>query len=82
MDEARSRLTTCFLAVFPSLARENVLRASVKSTEAWDSVATVTLIAAIEEEFGVEIDIRDMENLVSFDNILDYLRNKPTKHAT
>lgn len=78
MDEARNRLVACFLAVFPSLAREDVMEATAKATEAWDSVATVTLVAAIEEEFGIEIDIRDLGDLVSFDKILDYVQNEET----
>ena len=33
----------------------------------WDSIATVTLITLIEEEFDIEVEAEDLERLVSFD---------------
>src|SRR6266478_511428 len=36
------------------------------------------LVATIEEEFGIEIDIQDLEELVSFDKILDRVLQKAT----
>jgi acyl carrier protein len=78
MDEVRNRLVSCFLAVFPSLAKEDVIEATAKTTEAWDSVATVTLVATIEEEFGIEIDIQYLVDFGSFDGILDYLQKTTT----
>lgn len=46
--------------------------------ENWDSMATVTLLAVIEEEFGAGttegIDLDDVEQLQSFQNLLVYLR--------
>ena len=41
-------------------------------------MASVTLVATIEEEFGIEIDIQDLEDLVSFDKILNRVRQKAT----
>jgi acyl carrier protein len=49
------------------------------SVDGWDSIATVTLLVLIEEEFSIEIKPEDLEYLVSFELILDYLKaNSPT----
>jgi acyl carrier protein len=46
------------------------------SVAQWDSLATVNLIALVEEEFQVQIPDADLENFVSFELILDYLRSR------
>lgn len=74
MDETRARLVTCFAAVFPDLTPAEIERASPETVAAWDSLANVTLLTVIEEEFGVEIPVDDLETLASFDLLLDYLR--------
>ncbi|HEY0930667.1 MAG TPA: acyl carrier protein [Gemmatimonas sp.] len=42
---------------------------------AWDSLAHVTLMAAIESEFGVAIDLADSIELTSYDAILAHLED-------
>lgn len=41
------------------------------SVGGWDSVATVTLAATVEEEFGIEFEPEEMEELISFPVVLD-----------
>jgi acyl carrier protein len=74
MDDTQASLVKCFSAVFPSLSREDVLQASTANVKAWDSVASVTLFAMIEEEYGIEVDVEDLAEMVSFERILAYLR--------
>jgi acyl carrier protein len=76
MDETEARLRRCFSAVFPSLSGTAILEADATNTEAWDSVASVTLFATIEEEFGIQIDLADAVALLSFVGLLDYLRTR------
>lgn len=76
MSETRERLLGCFSSVFPSLSRDSMIQASVSNTAGWDSVAAVTLVAAIEEEFGIEMEVNDLARLVSFETILEYLETK------
>ena len=76
MDDLRVRLVTCFQAVFPSLSEIEIPAASSSSVRDWDSVASVTLLATVEEEFGVEIDPKDMTKLLSFQRLLAYLERK------
>ena len=78
MDDAQVRLIGCFAAVFPALTREQILQADHHNVRGWDSVASVTLFATIEEEFGVEVDLQDLASLVSFETILGYLASKTT----
>lgn len=78
MTESRERLIRCFQAVFPNLSDDEILRASPSSVGEWDSVATVTLVGVIEEEFGTQTDPEDFENFVSFGLILEYLSNNGT----
>jgi acyl carrier protein len=67
------RLVKCFGAVFPDLNEQQILAATPKTVGAWDSVATVTLMTVIEEEFGIQVDADDIEQLLSFDSALAYV---------
>jgi acyl carrier protein len=73
MDEHRARLTRCFAAVFPDLPAGEIPGATPARVQGWDSIAHVTLVAVVEEEFGIAIDAADLEHLTSFDAFLDYL---------
>jgi acyl carrier protein len=70
MDEIRQRLINCFVAVFPTINVEHLELVTPGSIEGWDSVATVTLMSVIEEEFEIEIDPENIESLLSFDSAL------------
>ena len=74
MNEMERRLAACFSAVLPELAPEQICQASSTSVESWDSVATVTLLAVVEEEFGISIDDVDPARFNSFKDILTYLQ--------
>jgi acyl carrier protein len=71
--ELSETLVECFAAVFPDVPREELVDAAVENTEEWDSIASVTLLAVLEEEFGVQIDDLDLPELSSFDKVHDYL---------
>jgi acyl carrier protein len=73
MDNTQDRLIRCFSAIFPTLSREQIMAADASKIEAWDSVASVTLFAMIEEEFGAEIEVQDSVDLLSFRKISEYL---------
>ena len=76
MNNSSERLAKCFAAVFPNLNEAHILSATPSSVEGWDSVATVTLMSVIEEEFAFEIIPDDIEQLLSFDSALAYLTNR------
>jgi len=74
MAELERRLVNCFATVFPELAPQEIPIVSMGSLASWDSVAGITLLSVIEEEFGLRILPDDVAGLVSFELILDYLR--------
>jgi len=76
MDDVRTRLTRCFLGVFPDLTPEQAAHASPETVAAWDSVASVTLLTLLEEEFGVSIDVEDLAQFTSFENLQTYLQKR------
>ncbi|MGA8439329.1 MAG: acyl carrier protein [Candidatus Sulfotelmatobacter sp.] len=74
MDDKEMRLVECFLAVFPELTDYEIRNACSTSVRGWDSAAVVTLLAVIEEAFGISIEVDDPARFDSFKGILDYLR--------
>ncbi len=79
MDEQQRRLTNCFCAVFPELSSEEIFHASSATVPSWDSVAEVTLLTVIEEEFGISIEEDDPAKFDSFQRILSYLQEADKK---
>jgi acyl carrier protein len=43
---------------------------------AWDSLATMTLVSVIEEEFGVAVSPEDYESVASFELVKAYIAGK------
>jgi len=76
MDETRQRLTNCFQVVFPDLAMAEIAGASTATLAAWDSVAAITLMNVVEDEFRVQMDLDDLANLDSFDKFYSYLQKR------
>jgi acyl carrier protein len=77
VSENAKRLEKCFLSVFPDIDQAAIPQATPDSVAGWDSVATVTLLAVIEEEFGIMMDIDDLAKIESFEGILSQV-NKAT----
>ena len=75
MDNLEDRLVRCFSSVFPSLNEDEIRNASVDSVPGWHSLASVTLISVVQEEFGVQVGLTDLPNLVSFSAVQNYVRH-------
>ena len=73
MSDARARLMQCFAAVFPGLEPDAIAQASPETVPAWDSIAHVTLMVVVEQEFGVAVAPEEIEYLASFGALLDYV---------
>jgi acyl carrier protein len=74
MDELEVRLANCFLAIFPELSADEVTNATSETVRGWDSVAGVTLLAVVEEEFGTSLDTDDPSQFDSYQAFLRYFR--------
>ena len=76
MSNTRERVDRCFSNVFPGMGRDEIPGASTTSLAAWDSIAQVTLLSSIAEEFSFDFEIEDFEELVSRQAIVEYLEKK------
>jgi acyl carrier protein len=77
MDDVEARLIRCFSAVFPQLSNQEIGLASMETLEAWDSIAAITLVIVVEEEFKIQFEPSVLGHFVSFRSILDYLTGPP-----
>ena len=76
MDDTKQKLVNCFRIVFPDLSDEEICRASHERLRAWDSVAAITLVNVIEEEFAATVEFEALAELTSFDLFLQYLEHQ------
>lgn len=67
------QLVAIFRAVFDLADGLDVRSVRQVNYPAWDSLAHVSLVGAIESEFGLEIDVSDSMEITSFDAALAYL---------
>jgi acyl carrier protein len=79
MTELESRLVNCFKITFPGLDPREIPTVSMASLASWDSLAGITLISLIEEEFSLSISPDDVPDLISFELILDYLQKNQSE---
>ena len=74
MSEQNDRLVRCFASVFPTLSDEEIRTSNVVPLLNVDSLAGVTLVTLIDQEFGVSVDLPDLVELGSFEAISQFLR--------
>jgi len=73
MSEQDNRLARCFASVFPTLSHEEIRTSNVVPLLDLDSLAGVTLVTLIDQEFGVNVEVPDLLRLGSFEAIAQYL---------
>lgn len=76
MDDTRKRLASCFQVVFPDLTEAETPVASQETVAAWDSVAAITMVSVIEDEFALQMDLDDLADLDSFEKVHAYLQKR------
>jgi len=76
MSEINERLSQCFSTVFPELPADQYSDLAAETYDRWDSLATVKLVAVIEEEFGVSVTPDDIPDLVSYERMSAMLERK------
>jgi acyl carrier protein len=74
MDDIEQRLRACFYVVFPDIHRDAIATVSQEAFPGWDSVAHVTLIAALSEEFGVEFDFEEFAGATTYNKMMAVVR--------
>ena len=78
MSNISERVDRCFVNVFPNIPPDQVSSASMTTLAGWDSVAQVTLLSSIAEEFGFDFEVEDFEELTSRQAIVEYLEKRST----
>jgi acyl carrier protein len=76
MSDQDDRLVRCFAGVFPTLSVEEIRTADVVPLFDLDSLAGVTLVTLIDQEFGVDVEMSDLLKLGSFQAIEQYLQKQ------
>jgi acyl carrier protein len=76
MDNTEERLIKVFETAFPDLPADRIASATQDKVPTWDSVAAITLMNLIEEEFAIQMDFEDLGELTSFQKILTYVNGK------
>jgi acyl carrier protein len=76
MNNIETRLTECFTNVFPGLKPNQIAVANAETLSAWDSVAHITLLTAVGEEFRIEFEPDDYVDLLSYRQILAVLKDR------
>ena len=74
--ELDARLIRCFASIFDGLTADQIRTISVETQPNWDSLASVTLAAVLEEEFNIQVDPFDMPQLASFSAVKVYITSK------
>jgi acyl carrier protein len=75
-QESERKLAEMFRAVLSLGPDSDVTGARQLSTPAWDSLAHVSLVAAVESEFGISIDIADSLALTSYRAVRLYIEER------
>lgn len=73
MNDDDARLMRCFASAFPGATPDQIRTAQFGDIAGWDSLRGVTLLAVLDEEFGVQIDLPELLELGSFDSVKRYL---------
>jgi acyl carrier protein len=76
MTDVDDRLLRCFLSIFPALTEEEIRAAALECFGDIDSLAGVTLVALIEQEFGVALELEQLFALRSFNALNRYLNEQ------
>lgn len=71
-----SKLNEIFRTVLELPADVDVTSVRQETASGWDSLAHVLLVGAIESEFGLQIDVGDSLDLMSYDAIALYLEER------
>lgn len=76
MNDYDDRLMRCFESTFPGATPHEIRKGKFDAMPDWDSLRGVTLLAVLEEEFGVQIDLPELLELETFDSVKQYLSQR------
>ena len=78
MSDTLSRLQSIFRDVFDDESLALTRDASSKTIEEWDSLAQISLVSAIEKEFGIRFTVAEVQALHDVGDMVDLIERKKT----
>jgi acyl carrier protein len=78
MEDIVNRLNTIFRQVFEDTSIEVTREMTSGDLENWDSLSHVTMIVAVEEQFGVKFTLRELVAMKNVGDLIDCLARKTT----
>jgi acyl carrier protein len=76
VNDDDNRLIRCFVSVFPRATRDEIRTTKFDAMPGWDSLRGVTLLAVLDEEFGVQLDLPELLEMETFDSVKRYLLHR------
>lgn len=76
MNDLDKRLIRCISSIFPTLSEDEIRACNVSDLIATDSLAAVTLVTLLDEEFKVDFDLEGLLALDKFHAIEERLRER------
>jgi acyl carrier protein len=76
LEEIQRRLTEVFRDIFD---REDIIlirETTSADIEDWDSLANISLVVAIEKEFGISFNLNEIKALADVGDMLDLIKTK------
>jgi acyl carrier protein len=74
VDEKEDHLMRCFASAFPVASRDEIRTAKTfEAIPGWDSLRMVNLLAVLDDEFGIQIDLPELLDVEPFDAVKKYL---------
>jgi len=75
-DDISQKLTQIFQLVFELPDNTDMSKIRRINVARWDSLANVTLVTALESEFGIKLDAQDIERLTSYQGTMLLVQEK------
>jgi acyl carrier protein len=76
VSEADDRLMRCFASVFPSAAGNDIQTSQFDAIPGWDSLRGVMLLAVLDEEFGLQMELPELLELGNFASVKQHLAQR------
>ncbi len=78
-EELKRRLTAVFREIFSRESLEITEATAAHDIEEWDSLMHITLVVAMEKEFGLQLQAAEVGRLKNVGEMLDILEERATQ---
>jgi acyl carrier protein len=70
------RVLDCFRSVFPDRSDDELRALDQSAVDYWDSLAALSLLTVVEEEFDLTIDDESIDAMTTFQKVCDAIRER------